>query len=319
MMLHLLDAAGPQAMPATCACLNALKAADPAARAVLFGGAKLRQMAGQVGLQADAVFAPPLAKPWLNLHACRARAAQVCPGGPHAITAWSIDALLFARLAWPKVPARLVLLEAPAPAQWQLLTWLNRWRPFSVQTPRALLAGGALAGAPAPLTPDPCDLPAIPTAPPLPPAARPHIALLGLRANAWRGASVLGIAEAARGILPGMPPRTQLRLHPRQPGLAHATRLVCGLGQPDRLHPTPAMEAPWLLPDNCRSVLVLANPRGPDTTQTLVLPWLAGQNRPLIAEDTSALRALLEKADRVHWVKAGDLPALAHACGQAMM
>jgi len=317
-MLHLLDAASPQAVPATCACLRALARADAQQRVVLFGGEPLRAAAAKVGLKADAVLAPPLGKPWLNLNAARRTAAQVCGGAPPAVTAWSIDSLLFARLAFARTPAALVLLQAPTEAQVRLLGLLQRIRPFELQAPRALLAGGTLAQVMAKRAVTPIDPPvALPSSP----AASDgfaSIALVGLHADAWRGAQVLGIAEAARGILPGMTPRARLRVHPRQPGLAHATRLVCNLRQPERLAETPAMDAPWLLPEDCAAALVLSSPRGPDATQTLALPWLAHQNWPLIAEDTPALRCLLDGATSIQWVKAGDIPALAHACGQVM-
>lgn len=316
-MLHLLDAASPQAVPAAMACQAALKAADAGVRAVLLGGPPLQRMARQAGLNADGAFAPPLGRPWLNLHAAKQAVMRASGGEPAALTAWGEDSLIFARIAFPQVPAALMLLQNPAPGAWRRLTLLHRWRPFAWQAPRALLTGGALGEVADRLNITPVDLPQVSSGTPPPLDGFASIALAGLNANAWRGASVLGIAEAALGIKPGMKPGCRLRLHPAQPGLAHATRLVCALGQPERLAQATVMAMPWMLPADCKAVLVLAAPGGPDATQTLALPWLARQTRPIIAEDTPALRALLEGAVTVRWVRAGDMPALAHGCGEA--
>ncbi len=320
-MLHLLDAAGPAACPATLAQIQACRSGDAAGKVVLFGGAPLRRMAALAGLKVDVAMAPPLGKPWL---APSAGGCLLASFNPTAITAWSVDALLLAHLRLPRVPATLMLLQAPTPRELRLLACLQRWRPFALQAPQALLAGGALDAARARLDVKGVTLPmvgALPVPPAQPPATLPAFLLLGARANAWQGASAVGILEVMQGTPPHTPPRHHLCLLPDQPGLAHARRLTSNLGQPERLVPDARAAYPWIDAPDCRAVLALTSPDGPDATQTVFLPYFAVNKTPLVVADVPALRALVESGNphggRIHWARADDLPAMAHALSQS--
>lgn len=313
-MLHLLDASCPRRIPAACALLGALQCADGACGAVLFGGPPLLEPARLAGLTAQASLAPSLGRPWLDF---RAASAAVAPLAPSAITAWSVDALLFARLAFARVPASLGLLENPSAGTWRLIRALHRWRPFELVAPQSLVAGGVLGQNPLPIRG--FALPPQPTLSHPPAIGQAAVALVGLNADAWRGASALGIGDVMLGVRPGEPAKHRLLVHPDQTGLAHAKRLVAGIGQPERLVATRLMDTPWHLPVDCRTVLALASPQGPDASQTVALPWLAAQGKRIVAEDDPALRALVGDCASAVWVKAGDIPALAHAVAQPML
>ncbi len=314
--LHLLDAAGPSTCPATLAQMQACRTGDAAAKVVAFGGAPLRRVAALAGLTVDAAMAPPLGKPWLTPSAAGRLLASF---KPTAVIAWSVDALLLARLRLPRVPATLRLLQAPTPGESRTLAWLQRWRPFALQAPQALLAGGALTALQARLTVTGVGLPLIPVPPAPTPsdATPPTLLLLGARANAWRGAGIAGILDMMQGALPHTPPRHPLCLLPNQPGLAHARRLTASLNQSGRLLPDARAAWPLDLLPTCQATLVLAAPNGVDATQTVLLPALAARGWPLVVEETPTFRALVAAgnpaAARIHWCPLGDAPALAHA------
>lgn len=314
-MLYLLDEAGAQTTPASCAHLRALTDAFAGTRTILFGGPRLRRMAQEAGLAADAGMAPPLGKPWLAPSGAKRLLASF---KPNAFTAWSADSLLLARLLFPEIPATLSLLQAPTPGQAAWLRRLARWRPFLVEAPAALHQEPAMlglgtfpflqkSGLPAPGFLPQTQRPALGT---------PNIALVGRHGDAWRGLGATTIFDLIRGTPPADAPGHRLLVHPGQSGLAHAKRQARTFGQPSRLCLTDATLTPWALPSDTQAILALSSPHGPDATQTVALPQLARQGRAIAAEDTPALRALLADGPRVRFAPVGDAPALADALAQ---
>src|SRR5690242_14297118 len=125
-VLHLIDAASPQASPTTFAML-----ADSLGRlghteqeVLLLGGAALARAAEAGGVADASYVGVPFGRAVLGWPALR-RARRLL-GAFDAIHCWSVGALAAASLVWPRVPRALTLTVPPSPTAARWLRILTR-------------------------------------------------------------------------------------------------------------------------------------------------------------------------------------------------
>ena len=318
-VLHLIDAAGPQATGTT---LALLKDSQPppgsgGARVVLLGGSKLRLAAHGSGIRNPAALGVPFGHALGGIAAVKRMLKDW--GRFDLIHTWSIGTLVLATLLQPRCPRVLTLTIPPTKRQAGWLGVLTTipgasrsvLLPISNTIRRAVLSAGSPKACVHVLRPS-IDLGRIPRdrGQALRAAWGIHddhtkvVALLGDplgAADAMDAMMAVGLAAESYGS--ARPDRLRLLLHPDQHRRTRAQHALQIVGRSRRLSQEPGLAHPWTVLPGCDVALVPAAPctgavsnNGPDLQSGggLSLLWAMAANVPIVGEATYGTSEIVE-------------------------
>ncbi len=330
-VLHLIDAASPQACPTTLALLGAAagRMAGVAERVVLLGGAALRAAAVAAGVTDAGLVGVPMGRALAGWFTVRRRLAGM--GVPDVVHCWSLGTLTLASLLWRDVPRLLTLVQAPTPRQ---LHWLRMLVEHgagrsvvlaaSATLRRAALQHGVPESAVHVLRPgidlgrvaqanrdalrqswgiDPRDRTAVVVATLAdPPSAH----------DAMFSALAVGIAgEVYSPRRPDPAHRLHVLVHPDMARRTNAERTLREIGDPARVVREPRLTTPWDVLPGCDVALTTGRGGG-----GLSLLWAMAANVPIVAEADYAVSEIVEANHSALLARPGEHKQIAHRITQ---
>lgn len=320
-VLHLIDAAGPQATATTAALLGDALGRLPNVEqhALLLGGAALGRAAARAGLERCRRLPVPAGRAWLGAAALRRAVTGLRPFD--LVHCWSIGSLSAAVLLWGDTPRLLTLTTVPRPraVRWlRVLTAHGAGRtvllPISGVIRRALLGGGIAPSAVHVLRPG-LDFSRIDRA-----ARDTWRAAWGITSERTWVVALLSdppqsgdalVAAMAVGLAgaPAADPadRFRLLLCPDQRWGLRARRIHEGIACGASLETEPLLAAPWKVLAGCDACLAI----GPDAGGLSML-WAMAANVPIVAEATHAVSEIVEDRHSALLAGPGRATALAH-------
>ena len=319
-ILHLIDAASPQASSTTLALLDQSlgRLGHIDQHALLLGGTPLGQAAQRAGIT-NAIYAGvPFGQAVLGIPTLRKYTQSLGPFD--LIHCWSIGALTAASLVFRKTPKALTLTVTPPPASIHWLRILAKettgktlFLPISSTIRGALLGGGLPESTVHVLRPaidmgkvdhnhrdalrkawgaqsDDTKLIALLTDP-------PH------QADALAANIALGMADdsaATDGLT------LRMVIHPDQPNRLRVQNRMRGLGKSNRVIQEPRLDQPWQVLPGCDLALTL----GPNAGGMSLL-WAMAANVPIIGEATYAVSEIIEDRHSALLAKPGSMKHIA--------
>ncbi len=320
-VLHLIDAAGPQATPTTLALLSASldRLGHIGQRVMLLGGAGLRRSARQAGID-NAQSMPVIAgKAWLSGSAGRRAIADM--GRFDLIHCWSIGALSMAAMHLRGTPRLLTVTVQPPRHAAHWLRMIQTYAPgqtivlpISNTIRRDLIRGGVAEQAIHVVRPA-LDMARIEFADRrtlrdrwgAPDDETKIVALLGdppHDPDALRAMMVVNFASDSRAESP-YPVR--LLMHPDQRHRRRAREMAENLGHRDRYLIDAHIACPWRVLPGCDLALAIGKNAG-----GLSLLWAMAANIPIVADASYAVSEIVEDRHSALLCKPDHPPAAAH-------
>jgi len=324
-ILHLIDAASPQAASTTLALLDQSlgRLGHTDQHALLLGGTPLRRATQEAGITGAMHAGVPFGQAILGIPAIKRHAQQRGPFD--LIHCWSIGALTAASWVFRKTPKALTLTSTPPPASIHWLRILAKETPGRTlflpisSTIRGTLLGGAI--------PEPAvhvlrpaidmgkvchdDRTALRKAWGAPSESTKIIALLTEpphQADALAANIAMAMADdsaATDGLT------LRMLIHPDQHNRLRAQNRMRGLGQPQRVIQEPRLDVPWQVLPGCDLALTLGQDAG-----GLPLLWAMAANVPIIGEATYAVSEIIEDHHSALLAQPGSMKHLAQRITQ---
>ncbi len=332
-VLHLMDAAGPQACGTTLALLAASgrRLGHTQVKTLLLGGATLARAAQDAGIDNAEAVGVPYGRAYLGYPAVHRRVRAMCNSDEafDLIHCWSVGALSLATLLFRHVPRVLTLTTVP---RHRTVHWLRVMThdsgagqagrtallPISATIHRALLGGGVSESAAHVLRPG-IDLSLV-----------AHSARAALRqgwgvesdrvrvvavlrdppqaGDAIEAAIAVGLADevyAAHGD--DAKARLRLLMHPDQQHRRRAEQLMRHIGRHERIIREPRLDRPWEVLSGCDMAIAQGEHAG-----GLSLLWAMAANVPIVGEATYAISEIVEDRHSALLAKPGQPKALSH-------
>ena len=326
-ILHLIDAASPQAASTTLALLEQSlgRLGHTDQHTLLLGGTPLKRAAQGASITQATYAGVPFGQAALGLSAIKRYAQKRGPFD--LIHCWSIGALTAASLIFRKIPKALTLTTTPPPASIHWLRILTKETaartlivPISSTIRGTLLGGGIPESAVHVLRPaidmgkvchdnraalrkawgassENTKIVALLTQPPY-------------RADALAANIAMGMADDSAAI-DGLTLR--MLIHPDQHNRLRAQNRMRGLGQPLRVIQEPRLCQPWQVLPGCDLALAL----GPDAGG-LSLLWAMAANVPIIGEATYAVSEIIEDHHSALLAQPGSMKHLSYRITQLL-
>ena len=323
-VLHLIDAASPQARPTTLAMLRAATLTDGADHEVLLaGGQQLAKWAREAGLKDPPRLTAPYGRAVLALPAL---AGRLRGRSFDAVHCWSVGAAVAARFLLPRTPRVLSLTVPPDPQSSDALKWLLRWpgAPTRVTILNAEILRGMGQAVPAGLV-DQLEPPAWPVnaSAPAREAIRRGWGLAGREirvvallsdppeaGDALAACLALGLAMEAAATN-GERPDVHLLVHPDQQRRLQAQRMMINYRLTHVMLQDAGLHTPWQRLPGCDAAVVLGSHTG-----GLAVRCAMAAGIPIIAEDHPAGCELLVPEKTALTAETGQSKRLAHRLHQ---
>lgn len=326
-ILHLLDAASPQARGTTLAFIATSfgRLGHIEQHALLLGPASLRRAAIACGLGPDNVVSRPVLGGSAVLGALTARLAIRDLGAFDAVHCWSLGTFTLASLLMRRLPRLLTLTLTPTQRECHWLRMVISETPseqggatvlpISSTIRRVLLSAGVAEACVHVLRPG-IDMSKIVT------ASRDALrkkwgvdrpnhhaaALLGDPPEATDALTALmGVGLAEEGYRRGDIPYSKIIGHPDQLNRARTETFERGLNKAPRLVQEPLITRPWEMLAACDYALALGPHAG-----GLSLLWAMAANVPIIGHATYAVSEIVEDHHSALLVKVGEPRMISH-------